>query len=145
LRGRVALGISYEMLPVSEPYFPSPTKRVSEPYREAAVVAAPAAERWPELREKAREVEAPKKVIEVAPEKGSLLADIAWRFAAKAVALGVTVGVLWALVRAHELGAKWPQGVMIALGVVGILAAPVVLYFRLRRLVRFLFARDDDA
>ena len=35
--------------------------------------------------------------------------------------------------------------VLIVLGVVGFLAAPVVLYFRVRRILRFLFARGDDA
>ena len=69
----------------------------------------------------------------------------AWRFAAKVVALAVTLWILWALVRAHELGAKWPDGVLMVLGIVGTLAAPVVLYFRFRRLVRMLFAPGDDA
>jgi hypothetical protein len=83
--------------------------------------------------------------VQAHAENESLLERVAWRLAARFVALAATAGVIWALVRAHELGSRWPQGVLIGLGVVGILAAPVVVYFRLRRLVRFLFARDDDA
>ena len=34
---------------------------------------------------------------------------------------------------------------VVVLGLVGILALPVLLFFRVRRLVRFMFARRDDA
>ena len=44
-----------------------------------------------------------------------------------------------------EHGAKWTQGVWLVLGIAGVLLMPVVLFFRARRLLRFLFARGDDA
>jgi hypothetical protein len=74
----------------------------------------------------------------------SFVSSFLWRFGTCVVALGVVIGLWKLLVVLSEDGAKWPQAIIIALGVVGILASPFVLYFRLRRLWRFLFARDGD-
>jgi hypothetical protein len=133
---------------VSEPFFPPPQKKESAPYRVAAPVPAlpvsPTPRVSPTLARRAAKP-APEDEVEAPSEESEpFLVRFAWRFAAKVAALAVTGGILWALVRAHELGARWPQAVLIVLGVVGILSAPVVLYFRLRRLVRLLFARSDD-
>ena len=135
---------------MSEPFFPPPQKKESAPYRAAAeipIATAIAKPAYPELREKPQEP-APRPAMsaqeaDLEPEE-PLLVRFVWRLAARLVGLAATIGVLWALVRMHELGAKWPQAVLVVLGIVGIVAAPVVLYFRLRRLVRFLFARNDD-
>ena len=54
---------------------------------------------------------------EAGEKNAPVLVTGAWRFAAKVVVLGL----------------------------VGILALPVLLFFRVRRLVRFMFARRDDA
>lgn len=128
----------------SAPFFPPPQKKESPPYRAAAEISVVDVKPvYPELREKPRSV---KEVAPPEPEPEPLLVRFAWRVAARVVALAATVGILWALVRAHELGEKWPNAVFLVLGVVGILAAPVILYFRLRalvRLVRTLFAKGQ--
>lgn len=136
---------------MSEPFFPPPTKKESAPYRAAAEVplldAAPPGPRRP-ARPVAPRVEPkppPRPLAEAGPAEEPFLVRLGWRLAKTLVALAATTGILWGLVRAHELGEKWPQAVLVVLGVAGILAAPVVLYFRLRRIIRFLFARDDDA
>lgn len=133
---------------MSEPFFPPPMKKESAPYRAAAQV--PLVDVAPRVVHRPEEPAsiAPKvahREIEAGADTEPFLVRFAWRLAAKVVALAATVGILWALVRAHELGEKWPQAVLIVLGVVGFLAAPVVLYFRVRRILRFLFARGDDA
>ena len=133
---------------MSEPFFPPPMKKESAPYRAAAevplVVDVPTVVRRP-----AKPLAVAPKVVhrdlEAEADTEPFLVAFAWRLAAKVVAFAATVGILWGLVRAHELGERWPQAVLIALGVIGFLAAPVVLYFRLRRIYRFLFAKGDDA
>ena len=124
---------------MSEPFFPPPMNKESAPYRAAAEM--------PLVDVAPRVVHRPEEPASIAPkvahreiEAGADTEPFLVRFA-----LAATVGILWALVRAHELGEKWPQAVLIVLGVVGFLAAPVVLYFRVRRILRFLFARGDDA
>jgi hypothetical protein len=132
---------------VSEPHFPPPEKKVERgPYRAPSPVLParpPVVVAKPSSRSR-EAVVAPAHEETPAP-KESFVTSFLWRFGVRVLALAMVLALLKLLVVASDDGAKWPNAVLMVLGVAGILSAPFVLFFRLRRLVRFLFARDDDA
>ena len=127
---------------MSAPFFPPPQKKDSAPYRAAAaapVAPPPVVASWPELREEPRAARVPEPEAEP-----SFLATFAWRFGVRVLSLGIVLGLVYGLVLASESGAKWPQLVIVVLGALGILASPFILFWRLKRIWQFLFARHDD-
>ena len=55
--------------------------------------------------------------------------------------LCVSAAVIVALVKVHELGARWPHGMLGVLAVAGIGCVGLLVWFRLRGLWRFLIRR----
>ena len=135
---------------MSEPYFPPPGTKQGAPYRAAAEVPLERPVRGPVVRPAAPVPAAPRKPgptaasAGAAPEPASFLTTFLVRFGVQVGALAITLGVLYLLVWAGEGGAKWPQAVWLVLGVAGILAAPFLLFVRIRRLWRLLFGSNDD-
>ena len=78
------------------------------------------------------------------PEDAPVVQTFLVRFGIRVAALAIVAGALKLVTWLSEGGAKWPQAILIVLGIVGILAAPFVLYVRLRRLARILFAPKND-
>lgn len=136
---------------MAEPYFPPPAKKDASPYRAPAETPIVVPARPPVVaRRPARQpdVVVARRVVpkaEQAPAASSFVTTFLVRFGVRVGALGATLALVKWLIWLGRDGAKWPQAILIVLGIVGVFASIAVLLLRLRRLVRLLFARGDDA
>jgi hypothetical protein len=112
-------------------HFPPPTRKGSSPYRTAAIVVTASA--VPRLVERSELIEDPTPIRRTPPRRAT---DIRRRLLAAVAGLGVTAVVLAAVVRAYELGARWPRAVLAVLAAGAVGCVCVLAWLRVRGLIR---------